>query len=99
MNMDNQVIMLRKYYINEINRIYEQKFQMRLMVVMLFDQNTYSNSLKSIEVTSSIIESACVDCNPKRILKYLVLLRTIIDDLIEQTDRDYIKIWENKLTH
>ena len=54
MNTDDQVFMLRKFYINEIDRIYGQKFQMRLISVMLFDQNKYSNSLKAIEVTSCI---------------------------------------------
>ncbi|HBV84388.1 MAG TPA: hypothetical protein DEB74_16670 [Lachnospiraceae bacterium] len=99
MNTDDQVFMLRKFYINEIDRIYGQKFQMRLISVMLFDQNKYSNSLKAIEVTSCIIERACVDCNPKRMLKYLVILKSVIDDLIEKTDKDYTKMWDNKLTH
>lgn len=99
MNMDDQVLMLRNHYMNEIDRIYEQKFQMRLMAVMLFDQNRYSKSLKAIEVTSSIIERACVDCNPKRMLKYLVILKSIIDELTEKIDKDYTKIWDNKLTH
>ena len=99
MNMDDQVLMLRKHYINEIDRIYGQKFQMRLIAVMLFDPNRYLNSLKVIEVISSIIGRACVDCNPKRMLKYLVVLRFIIDELIEKADKDYIKMWDNKLTH
>lgn len=99
MDMDDQVIMLRKHYISEIDRIYDQKFQMRLMAVMLFDQNRYSNLLKAIEVTSSIIERASVDCNPKRMLKYLVFLKSVIDGLIEKTNKDYTKMWDTKLTH
>lgn len=99
MNVDDQVLMLRRCYINEIDRIYGKKFQMRLMAVMLFDQNRYSNSFKAIEVMSSIIERACVDCNPKRMLKYLVILKSIIDELIEKTDKDFTKMWDNKLTH
>ena len=99
MNMDDQVLMLRKHYINEIDRIYGQKFQMRLMAVMLFDQNKYLNSLKAIEVTSSIIERSYVDCNPKRMLRYLVILKSVIDELIEKADKDYAKMWDNKLTH
>lgn len=99
MNLDDQVLMLRNYYINEIDRIYCQKFQMRLISVMLFDQSKYSNLLKVIEVTSSIIERACVDCNPKRMLKYLVVLKSVINDLIEKMDNDYTKMWDNKLTH
>lgn len=99
MNVDDQVLLLRKLYLNEIDRIYGQKFQMRLMSVMIFDQNRYSNLLKAIEVTSSIIERACVDCNPKRMLKYLVILKSAIDGLIEKTDKDYLKIWDNRVTH
>ena len=99
MNVDDQVLLLRKLYLNEIDRIYGQKFQMRLMSVMIFDQNRYSNLLKAIEVTSSIIERACVDCNPKRMLKYLVILKSAIDGLIEKTDKDYLKIWDNRITH
>lgn len=99
MNVDDQVFMLRKLYLDEIDRIYGQKFQMRLMSVMIFDQNRYSNSLKTIEVISSIIERACVDCNPKRMLKYLVILKSVIDDLFEKTDKDYTNMWDNRLTH
>ena len=99
MNIDDQVIILRKKYINEIDRIYEQEFQMRLISVMLFDQNRYSNSLKTIETISSIIERACMDCNPKRILKYLLILNAVIDDLLEKINSEYTKIWDNKLTH
>ena len=99
MNVNDQVLMLRKHYIKEIEQIYGQKFQMRLMAVMFFDQNGYSNLLKTIEMTTSIIESAYLDCNPKRMLKYLVILKSIIDDLIEKTDKDYIKMLDYEFTH
>ena len=68
MNVEDQVLILRMQYLKEIDRIYEQRFQMRLMSVMLFNQRSYTNSIKNIEVTSSIIERSCVDCNPKRIM-------------------------------
>ncbi len=99
MDMDDQVLMLREHYTNEIDRVYDERFQMRLMAVMLFDQNRYSNLLKAIEVTSSIIESACIDCNPKRMLKYLVVLKFVVDELMAKIDKDYKKMWDNKLTH
>ena len=99
MNVNDQVLMLRKHYIKEIEQIYDQKFQMRLMAVMFFDQNGYSNLLKTIEVITSIIESAYLDCNPKRILKYLVILKSVIDDLIEKTNKDYIKMLDYEFTH
>ena len=99
MNVEDQVLILRMKYLKEIDRIYEQRFQMRLMSVMLFNQRSYTNSIKNIEVTSSIIERSCVDCNPKRIMFYLVILKTIVDELIKRTDKDYEKLWDNKLTH
>lgn len=99
MSMDNQVMLLRQYYLTEIDRIYEHRFQMRLMAVLLFDQNRFTNKLKSIETISSIIESACVDCNPKRMMKYIIVLKEVIDDLVEKTDKAYKKMWDDKLTH
>lgn len=99
MSMDNQVMLLRQYYLTEIDRIYEHRFQMRLMAVLLFDQNRFTNKLNSIETISSIIERACVDCNPKRMMKYIIVLKEVIDDLVEKTDKDYKKMWDDKLTH
>ena len=99
MDVNNQVSMLRSYYKLEINRVYDLKFQMKLMSVMSFNRDKYSKILKSIEVISSIIESAVIDCNPRRILKYLVILRVSIDDLIFQVDMEYNKLWDSKLTH
>lgn len=99
MSMDKQVILLRRYYLTEIDRIYEHRFQMRLMAVFMFDQNRFTNKLKSIETVSSIIERACVDCNPKRMMRYIIVLKEAIDDLVEKTDRDYKKMWDDKLTH
>lgn len=99
MDVNNQVSMLRRYYKLEINRVYDLKFQMKLMSVMSFNRDKYSRIIKSVEIISSIIESAVIDCNPKRILKYLVILRVNIDDFIIQVDKEYNKLWDNKLTH
>lgn len=99
MNLDDQVSILRGYYRNEIERVYDKRFQMRLMSVMAFDQNAYLKLMQSVEITSSITESSVIDCNPKRMLRYLFVLRSAIDGLIEKTEKDYKKMWDNKLTH
>lgn len=99
MNVDEQVVLLRNQYLIQVSRIYETKFQMRLMSVVLFDQNKYSKLIKTIEVISAIIEQAYVDCNPQRMLYYLVILRSRIDDLENKIDNDYNRLWDRKLSH
>lgn len=92
-------MVLRKQYTDTISQIYDEKMQMRLMAVMLFDQNQYTCLLKIIELLSSIIESSFMECNPKRMLKFLILLKATIDELNSKIDKDYKKMWDNKLTH
>ena len=99
MDIDGQVLALRGCYRTEIKRVYDVKFQMRLKSVMFFNLDYYDRLLHAVEKLSSIIEGAVTDCNPKRILRYLIILRSTIDDLIAQTDKDYNKLWDNKLTH
>lgn len=99
MNMDNQVATLRIQYKNEIERVYDKTFQMKLISVQTFNTNEYNRMMKLVETSASLIEGAAFDCNPKRMLIYLIVLRNEIDKLIEKTEKDYIRLWDNKLTH
>jgi hypothetical protein len=99
MNMDDQVSALKKTYRDEIERVYDKTFQMRLMSVQMFDSNSYTRLMKTVETSASLIEGAAFDCNPKRMLRYLIVLKYSIDDLIDKTEKDYKKFWDNKLTH
>ncbi len=54
--------------------------------------------MKSIEVISSIIEGTVSDRNPKRLLRYIVMLRKVIEQLVTEIDKDYKRLWDNRLT-
>ena len=99
MNMDAQVATLRMQYKNEIERVYDKTFQMRLMSVQAFNISEYSKMIKMIETSASLIEGAAFDCNPKRMLIYLIVLKKAIDKLTEKTEKDYKRFWDNRLTH
>jgi hypothetical protein len=98
MGMDDQIILLRKIYKEEIKRVYDSRFQMRLMAVMPFNKDFYYQRIKRIEVLSKIIEEAAIDCKPKRMMHYLFLIDFSVEEVIEQTVKDYKTFWENKLT-
>ena len=99
MNMDSQVATLRMQYKNEIERVYDKTFQMRLMSVQAFNISEYTKMIKMIETSASLIEGAAFDCNPKRMLIYLIVLKKAIDKLTEKTEKDYKRFWDNRLTH
>lgn len=99
MNMDAQVATLRMQYKNEIERVYDKTFQMRLMSVQAFNISEYTKMIKMIETSASLIEGAAFDCNPKRMLIYLIVLKKAIDKLTEKTEKDYKRFWDNRLTH
>lgn len=71
---------------------------MKLMSVIAFHRKQYEEDLKSIELISSIIEGAVTGCNPKRMLRYIIVLQKVIDDLVFQIEKDYKDFWERKLT-
>ena len=99
MNMDAQVATLRMQYKNEIERVYDKTFQMRLMSVQAFNISEYTKMIKMIETSASLIEGEAFDCNPKRMLIYLIVLKKAIDKLTEKTEKDYKRFWDNRLTH
>lgn len=98
MDVDGQICVLRNRYLGEIKRIYDRRFQMKLMSVIAFHRKQYEEDLKSIELISSIIEGAVTGCNPKRMLRYIIVLQKVIDDLVFQIEKDYKDFWERKLT-
>ena len=97
MDIEKQIFALRNGYLEEMKRVYDKKLQMRLMAVIAFNRHQYERNLKTIEVISSIIEGAVTDCNPKRMLRYIVMLHEVIDNLVSQIDADYQSFWEDKL--
>lgn len=99
MDTDEQVLALRNKYLEEVGRVYDSELQMKLMSVMFFNKSQYEQNLKSIEVISSIIEGAVSDRNPKRLLRYVVMLRKVIEHLVFEIDKDYKRLWDNRLTH
>lgn len=98
MDTDEQVLALRNKYLEEVEKVYDSGLQMKLMSVMVFNKSQYEQKLKSIEVISSIIEGAVSDRNPKRLLRYIVMLRKVIERLVLEIDKDYKRLWDNRLT-
>ncbi len=98
MDTDEQVLALRNKYLEEVEKVYDSGLQMKLMSVMAFNKSQYEQSLKSIEVISSIIEGTVSDRNPKRLLRYIVMLRKVIEQLVTEIDKDYKRLWDNRLT-
>ncbi len=97
-DLDLILSVMREMYRREIGKVYKREFQMKLVSVMYYNEEQYKAELKIIETISSIIESAFSSRSPKRMLRYIVMLRIAVEKLEHQTESDFQNKWADRLT-
>lgn len=97
MDINEQISAVRIVYKKLMDPIYEKEFIMRTASVMGSEIEWYSWAISIVEAISSLIETALASGNPKRALKYCVMLDNSIRLFIKRTDDDYHMLIDKRL--
>lgn len=88
--IENQINELRRLYTQHMNDMYEQNFRRKFAAVYSLDKNWYSNKIEFIDICAAVLEHSIMANNPRRILRYYILLVYNTEELKKRCEEDFI---------
>ncbi len=94
--ISKQLEIIRKISKDKISVIYHKKFLLKFTVSITEDKKWFEKQLSQIELLYALIETSVMGANPRKALRYLCIMNSLIEQLVKYADCAYALKLEKK---